>query len=142
MQTDITKISLKKGTPTIKGNRIYPSGAVEEFTVGGTEVAPELVAAMSQLLDTLCGFCCLGEQWDDGEITGATFKHTEGGTGLVITGQLRVEEDSAYVVVVNSPYLKPEMLGIKESQVVRQVLQAAADWMNDLPLQLDLLEAA
>jgi hypothetical protein len=142
MDTEITKISLKKGTPTIKGNRCYPSGAVEEFTVGGTEVSPELVAAMARLLDTFCGVCRLGEQWDEGEITGATFKHSEGGTGLVITGQLQVDDDSAYVVVVNSPYIKPEMFDIKESQVVRQLLQAATDWMNDLPLQLDLLEAA
>lgn len=142
MQTQITKITLKKGTPTIRGERVYPSGALEEFTVGGTEIAPELVAEMSRLLDTLCGFCCLGEWWDDGEITGATFKHTENGTGLVITGQLRVEGDSAYVVVVNSPYIKPEMLDIKETLTVRRVLQAATDWMEALPQQLDLLKEA
>jgi hypothetical protein len=142
MQTEITKISLKKGTPTIKGNRYYPSGAVEEFTVAGSELAPELVAAMSQLLDTLCGFCCLGEQWDEGEITGATFKYTENGTGLVITGQLRVADDSSYVVVVNSPYIKPDMLGASEEMTVKAVLVAATDWMEALPQQLDLLKVA
>lgn len=142
MQSDITKISLKKGTPTIKGSRYYPNGAVEEFTVGSTEVAPELVAAMSELLDTFCGFCHLGEAWNDGEIIGATFKHTEKGAGLVITGQLRVEDDPAYVVVVNSPYIKPDMLSASEEMAVKAVLVAASDCMDALPQQLDLLEAA
>lgn len=141
MQAQITKITLKKGTPTIRGERSYPNGSVEEFTVGGTEISPELVAAMSRLLDTLCGFCCLGEQWDEGEITGVTFKHTGDGTGLVITGQLRVEdEDGVYVAVVNSPYISPNRL-LHQAQAVHQVLQAATDWMEALPQQLDLIAA-
>lgn len=140
--TNITKISLKKGKPTIEGTRDYPNGAVEEFKVPGVDIADGVIAAMGGILDTLIEYCGLANIWEQGEITGLTVKPVESKFGVVITGQLKVEGDDTYVVVMNSPYLSPDRLTPSEQMAVLRILGAANDYMDALPQQLELEVAA
>jgi hypothetical protein len=141
--TTITKISLKKGKPTIVCSEVYAGGAATASkSIEGREVAEDIIAAMAGLLDTLIEACVLADGWEEGEITGLTIKPVEAEYGVVITGQLRVECDVPYVVVCNSPYLNPERLTQSEQMAIKRILVAAADYLNSLPEQLELLEAA
>lgn len=139
--TNITKISLKKGKPTIQGNRVYPGG-IEDFAIQGHEVAEGIIAAMSGVLDTLIDACRLADDWEGAEVTGLTVKAVEQEYGVFITGQLKVEDDAPYVVVMNSPYLNPERLTQSEQMAIKRILIAADDYLNSLPEQLELMAVA
>jgi hypothetical protein len=135
----ITKIKLKKGKPTIEGTRAYPGGAVESYTVEGTEVAPELIAALSGMLNTLINNCYLADDWEKGEVSGLLLKQVKHEHGVVITGQLRTEDGP--VVVVNSPYLSPDCLTQSEQMAIKRILSAADTYIESLPVQMDLVAA-
>jgi len=130
--TNITKIKLAKGKPTIQGTRDCPGGAVESFAVEGTDVAPDLIAALSGLLATLSNNCYLADDWDKGEITGLSLKPVDHEHGVVITGRLKSEVGP--VVVVNSPYLSPDNLTPSEQMAIKRILLTADDYMNSLPV--------
>jgi hypothetical protein len=141
--TDIAKISLKKGKPTIEGVEYYPNGATKEFKVPGVDIVEGVIAAMSGLLDTLIGSCYLADDWEKAEVTGITVKPVDGKYGIVITGQLKVEESGdAYVVVMNSPYLSPERLTASEQMAIKRTLTSANDYLEAMPKQLKLEVAA
>ena len=139
MATTITKIKLKKGKPTIEGSRTYPNASLECFSVEGTDVAPELIAALAQLNDTLINNCYLSDAWEKADITGLSIKAVENDHGVVITGQLKT--DDGPVVVVNSPYLSPDFLTTSELMAIKRILIAADAYMSSLPVQTELLAA-
>lgn len=93
---------------------------------------------MQKLLDLLCDTCSLGEKWDKGRVTSISLKQADDGTGVVITGQLKNDEYS-YVVVVNSPYLKPDMQGQRDKMTIKSIQAAARNYLDSLPKQGELL---
>ena len=74
-------------------------------------------------------------------MTGLSLKQAEDGTGITISGQLRVDEGGdAYVVNVNSPYLSPKRQGQREQMEVKKILIAARGYLDSLPQQTSLLD--
>lgn len=138
----IAKIKIKNEAPIIVGTRSHPDGTTENFTVNGFEPSVEIVEALNALLDLLITYCCLADDWEEGRITGITIKHGDDGLGVVITGQLKVHENTAYVVVINSPYLSPDNLDKDSSKAVKQLIAAAEDYIEKLPVQTSLLVGA
>jgi len=136
----ITKIKLKNEAPIIAGTRSHPDGTTEDFIVNGFEPSVEIADAFNGLLGVLIEYCCLADEWrDSGRITGITIKHGDDGLGIVLTGQLKVHDSPAYVVVVNSPYLAPGRLDGNAGKALNNLINAAEEYIEQLPVQTSLL---
>ena len=101
----------------------------------------ELIELMDGLLDTVIKHCYLDEEFwqtkadsEEAFISGMTLKH-DGGIGCVLTAQLKLEDK---VVVINTPYLKPEDLWPEEQKLLQDLHKEAIAYINGNRAQLSL----
>ena len=142
MDIQINKIKLgKSDRPEIYIERFH-NAACEESKVIGDAADEVLTEAMQSLLSSMAETCFLSEDWEsDGRVTGITFKHGDNGTGVVISGQMKVTHgEGAYVVNINTPYLQPDLIGPSEEMTIKRIQKAARDYLDSLPQQGDLFE--
>ena len=122
-----------------------------KWSVGGNNFSLEsdeeprysMLQALDELLDTVIGICYLDDhEWEKARnhdrafVSGISMKH-DGGIGCVITAQFKPEEDP-YSVVINTPFLKPEMLDPKQQALLQSVEAEAIAYIQGERAQLNL----
>ena len=109
----------------------------------------ELIEVLMDLLPTVVNFVGLDDDWNETgaisdrliRVSGVTLKSTEEGLGATITAQRKfLGDDGTYVAVVNTPYLKPEMLSSFEHGLLKRIVQEARAYIHSRPVQLSVLD--
>ena len=139
LSVDKIKLTDKRGKVSIDWTVGESSYSLESREVP----SPEFLDALNALLPIVIETCVLDQKaWeraaleDEAYVSGVTLKHDPIGLGAIITAQFKAE--AGYVVVINTPLLKPEWLGPSEQSLLRQVEIEALNYIKGERAQMTL----
>jgi len=141
--------SAKEFPVTIAYERDVPNSDTEAVKMPGTgQPHPDFVDALNQLADTAIGICRLSEaDWTevDRHVIGVSIKYADDGKfGLNITLMKKFEGDdgSTVAVVINTPYINPDMVTPREDRYIRDICAEAELYLKGKRAQGSLFAVA